>query len=266
MGQRVRVRTDPTGHGPAAAWTWAVLACCACGGTRSAPGASAPGEAGDGTAATGEAAATEPPSPTARETAEAAATRPVFDLDAWLAAVERDGPTDPMALRKRLEEAELRLLSDAPVEEQLPELCPGVPTTFGGVRRIDGQVDGDPEMETVVRILVEVAPQPGPRQRCEEVWLGLFDPAPGGPELLFVTHRRLLHCLLDERDAAVTAGFTTTEPAADAAFWMERQQIDACGTLVDYRYQRFVVRPGRDGLAVERSNTESTTYDHAGDP
>ncbi len=261
MGQALRVRPAAGSSGAGFTWPAAVLlVCCGCAGTRPVPGASARGEAGpDGPAL--QATATEPTAPARTEP-----PRPGFDLDAWLAAVERDGPTDPTALRKRLEEAELRLRSDSPVEEQLPELCPGVPTTFGGVRRIDGQLDGDAEVETTVRILVEVAAQEGTLERCEEVWLGLFDPTSNGPELLFVAHRRLYHCLLDERDAAVTAGFTTTVPSPDAAFWLERQQIDACGTLVDYRYQRFVVRPGRDGLAVERSHTESTTYDRTARP
>ena len=261
MGQGARTRTAAGSSGAGFAWpAAALLVCCGCAGTRPIPGASAPGEAGADGPET-QPTATEPAAP-----APAEPTGPGFDLEAWLAAVERDGPTDPLALRKRLEEAELRLRSDSPVEEQLPELCLGAPATFGGVRRIDGQLDDDPEVETAVRILVEVASQEGTLERCEEVWLGLFDPAPQGPELLFVAHRRLYHCLLDERDAAVTAGFTTTVPSVDAAFWMERQQIDACGALVDYRYQRFVVRPGRDGLAVERSHTESTTYDRADGP
>jgi hypothetical protein len=238
------------------AWTGVLAVVCGCTGVPPGPGFR-PAGAEAGTPAVPETAGSRP----ATGDDATAAARPEFDLEAWLASVARGGPTDPTALRKRLEEAELRLLDDAPVEQQLPELCAGAPTTFGGVRRIDGQLDDDDDLETAVRIVLAVSAPPEPRERCEEIWLGVFDPAPGGPVLRLMAHRRLYHCLHDERDAAITAGFSDPASAADPAFWMERQEIDACGSLTDYRYQRFVVRVGREGLEVERSHTESTTVD-----
>jgi hypothetical protein len=90
----------------------------------------------------------------------------------------------------------------------------------------------------------------------------VFDPGAGGTRLLLRSHHTAYHCLFDDRATAVTPSFTSTAPGPDAALRVERQEVDACGTLVDYRYRGFTVRKTSAGLEVEREpDSESVTYD-----
>jgi hypothetical protein len=186
-----------------------------------------------------------------------------FALDAWIAAVEEAGAQGGReAVEPLLQDVATRIGSTSRDDESRDDPCEGAATTFGGVRRVDGQMDEDPEVETAVLVLLGVTERTGEAERCEDVWLGLFDPGPDGTKLLLRSRRISYHCLFDDRETGVTASFTAQEPGPDAAFRMERQEVDACGTLVDYRYRSFTVRKTSTGLDVQREpDGEGTSYD-----
>ena len=185
-----------------------------------------------------------------------------FDLDAWIAAVEAAGAQGRATVEPLLQDVATRIGSSSREDESLDDPCDGAATTFGGVRRVDGQLDEDAEVETAVLVLVGVTERTGEAERCEDVWLGLFDPGSDGTKLLLRSRRITYHCLFDDRETAVTASFATQEPGPDAAFRMERQDVAACGTLVDYRYRAFTVRKTPTGLDVQREpDAEGVNYD-----
>jgi hypothetical protein len=202
---------------------------------------------------------TEPP-PAPPPTVAAAAAE--FDLDAWIADVEQAGVQGREAVDVLLADVTTKLGADSRLDEALDDACAGTPTSFGGVRRLDGQIDDDADVETAVLVLLAVTDRMGEAERCEEYWLGVFDPSSGGMKLVLRSHRIVYHCLFDDREAGVAVEFVSPSPGPDAALRMELQDVGACGTLVNYRYRRFVIRGGLGGAEVEReAETESVSYD-----
>jgi hypothetical protein len=185
-----------------------------------------------------------------------------LDLDAWIAQLEQAGARDRAELDGLLADAAAKFGESARVDESVDDPCAGTPATFGGVQRLDGQLDADPQLETAVIVRLAVTDRMGPSERCEETWLGLFDRSASAFRLALRSHRITYHCLADEREAALTAAFTSGTPGPEAAFRMERQDVGACGTLVNYRYQVFDVRGASDGVVIERQPpTESVSFD-----
>jgi len=185
-----------------------------------------------------------------------------LDLDAWIAQLEQAGARDRAELDAKLADVVAKFGETARVDEALDDPCAGTPATFGGVQRLDGQMDSDPQPETAVIVRLAVTGRMGPSERCEETWIGLFDRSATTFQLVLRSRRNTYHCLVDDLETAVTVGFTSQTPGPDAAFRMQRQDVGACGTLVNYRYQVFHVRGGADGVAVERQpETESVSFD-----
>jgi hypothetical protein len=202
---------------------------------------------------------TEPPPAPPPSVAAAASD---FDLDAWIADVEQAGAQGRAAVDALLADVTTELGADSRLDEALDDACAGTPVSFGGVRRLDGQIDDDADGETAVLVLLAVSDRMGEAERCEEYWLGVFDRSAAGMKLVLRSHRTVYHCLFDDREAGVTVEFVTPPPGPDAALRMELQDVGACGTLVDYRYRRFVIRGGLGGAQVEReAETESVSYD-----
>jgi len=184
-----------------------------------------------------------------------------FDLDAWIAEVERAGGEGRAAVDAMLAGVVEAIGDGSLLDEASDDACAGVPASFGGVRRFAGQIDDDADVETAVLVLLAVTDRMGEAERCEEYWLGVFDPT-GGMKLLLRSHRIVYHCLFDEREAGVTVEFVSSSAGPGAALRMELQDVGACGTLVNYRYRRFVIRGAPGGTEIEReAETESVSYD-----
>jgi len=131
---------------------------------------------------------------------------------------------------------------------------------FDGYRVAWGDVDSDDEKEAVVE-LRWISETVGHGERCEVYWLGVFEDPGGTPELKASLRTETFYCAFD------AVGRALTWELEDGALWIQTQEVSACGTRIDFDYEKHGYRWADGALATdEGSSPGGTHYDRTPGP
>ncbi len=131
-----------------------------------------------------------------------------------------------------------------------PNELDGVPVSC----RLDvfrGQLNGDAYDDAIVQVTIREAGHTMGMDDREAFWIGFFEGTDKG--LMFVGKRSeaLIGCSFGyEHKPALRLGFMPAKPAIGAELWIEVQRTRACGTLIDYEFERALYRIEEHGVQM----------------
>jgi hypothetical protein len=151
----------------------------------------------------------------------------------------------------------------AVMRERAPQFNPGLAFRPEYNVKIDilyGQLDTDPAPETAVHLLY-ASETTGAGEASHLSWVGLFDRQGTSPRLVGTREELLYYCDWDDADFGATSGFY--EASEGPGFWIEVQETESCGTLIQFDYRRFRYSLKGDELIVEErpALTTGVRYD-----
>lgn len=191
-----------------------------------------------------------------------------MDVEAWVASLQAVPAGDGAALAAAMAKVDLRYDPAWPHQlDQQNGHTTGDTLPVGGVELFLGQMDSDATVELVVQLRLHDERYAGAGSRDEAFWIGVFDQVEDRWVLAGRSTAVVHHCNWDDNPLGLLLGFTSPEPGDDAALWVTVQQTGACGTFIDYYFDKTEYRIVSWGLEARPvSAPAGMSYDRLDPP
>jgi hypothetical protein len=179
----------------------------------------------------------------------------VTDFTHWVAKLRTSSKADGgrTAVIQALGEVDSR--HDASIDEKA-QAWNGTnwePAPVAGIDLFWGHMDADDDKEAVVQVRFHDEGFIGAGERVEAFWIGVFDVVPGGLKLVGTIHRALVHCSFDDAPLGLLLDFTHKTSNPKAVLQIRTQEVDSCGTLLDFWFKMNEVQVTSKGLDIREA-------------